>query len=202
MSLRDFMRQHQEQTTETITVRLPSPDLWRIDDLAASLDVTRQRMIRELIKEGLRSAEAVSKDDDDTQEDPGDRTKRYFIVNTNKAHDPETHKAMLANGTVAAFNDPWKLKILRLQLGDVVFLYESGRGIVATGAASGQTEKVEYDGQPEEEYRQKLEGFRKVKPLSAKEIKQAINANLILYRTMIKVPAVFGAKIEKVLENV
>jgi len=202
MALRDLMRQQQmDQRTESISLRLTTSDLLKIDDLATSLDVTRQRLLTEMIKEGLENAETLFKEDDEVAAEGPSNEKKYYFLNTNKANDPETHKNMLANSTAAAFNDPWKYSIERLKAGDVVFLYESGTGIVATGIASGKTETVPYEGKANEEYHQKLDDFKKVKPLSAKEIKALIDTNLIFYRTMFKVPAVLGAKIEKHLKK-
>lgn len=197
MALRDLIKQQQDPT-ETITVRLPSSDLWKIDDLAASLDVTRQRLLCELVKEGLAKAEELFRDRDETEGE--ENGTNYFILNTNKSNDLETHKAMLENGAASAFCDPWKFQIERLQPGDKVFLYESGTGIVATGTVEGELEKLDYEGKAEEEYRKKLSPFKKVKPLTAKEIKQLINANLIFYRTLFHIPADFGVKIEKHLK--
>lgn len=119
----------------------------------------------------------------------------YFILNTNKANDQETHDNMLANGIAAAYCDPWKYKIERIKKGDVVFLYESGTGIVATGVASGNIEKVEYDGKPDEAYQQKLDSYKKVKPLNASEIKKVIGTNIIFFNTMFKIPPELGLKI-------
>ncbi|GFO54961.1 hypothetical protein GMSM_19680 [Geomonas sp. Red276] len=126
----------------------------------------------------------------------------YYILNTNKANDPETHVNMLNNGMAAAFCDPWKFKIERIRKGDVVFLYESGTGIVATGIASGNVEKVDYDGEPEEAYQQKLDNYYKVKPLHASEIKKVIGANIIFFNTMFKIPSEYGGKILEHLEPI
>lgn len=126
----------------------------------------------------------------------------YYILNTNKANDQQTHDNMLTNGIAAAFCDPWKYKIERIKKGDVVFLYESGTGIVATGIASGIIEKVEYDGKPEEAYQQKLDSYKKVRPLNASEIKKVIGTNLIFFNTMFKIPPELGSKIIDHLETV
>ena len=81
---------------------------------------------------------------------------------------------MVTNGVAAAFCDPWKYQIERIKEGAVVFLYENGVGIVGTGVAPREVEKVEYDGVAEDAYRKKLIGYRKVKPLNAREIKKVI----------------------------
>lgn len=201
MAVRDLMRQQQiEQKTEVVSLRLSTSDLLKLDELATSLDVTRQRLITEMIKEGLDNARNLFEEEDVATEDPSNE-KRYYFVNTNKANDPITHKNMLANGTAAAFLDPWKRKINRLKTGDVVFLYESGVGIVATGVASGKTEMLPYEGKADEEYRQQLSDYKRVKPFSAKEIKALIEKSLFYYNTMFRVSSEEGKKIEKSLEK-
>lgn len=203
MSIIDLIRQQQDQKTETITLRLPSSDLWKIDDLSASLDVTRQRLLVEIIKEGLKKAEdLLEKRSDDADVSEDSNITRYFILNTNKSNDIDTHKNMLNSHVAAAFCKPWKYKIEKLKKGDVVFLYESGTGIVATGKASGAVEKVEYEGELENGYQQKLNDFKRAEPLSAKEIKHAIDSNLMFYTTLLKLPAEWGIKIEKQLKYV
>lgn len=210
MAVQDWIkqRQQQDQKTEVITLRVPCSELVRIDELALSLDVTRQRLLTQIIKEGVDTAwdqmkEAFEQEariqDNEVEEHNG---SRFFILNTNKSNDAATHHAMLNNGTAAAFCEPWKFKIERLKKGDVVFLYESGVGIVATGLASGKIEKVEYDGTPEDEYRQKLDNFKRVKPISAKDIKKIIGENLIFFKTLFKIPADYGNKISKHLQYV
>ena len=211
MAVTDLIRQRQqqEQKTEVITLRIPCTELGRIDELAFSLDVTRQRLLTEIINEGVQNAldellKAFEREarnpDNETEEEPNGA--RFFILNTNKANDPDTHHDMLNNGTAAAFLDPWKFKIERLKKGDVVFLYESGVGIVATGIASGNVEKLEYEGKPEEQYRQKLNKFRRVKPINARDIKKVVGENLIFLQTLFKIPAAYGNKISKHLEDV
>ena len=206
MSVADLIEKLQAQKTEAVTVRLPSSELGTIDDLSASLGVTRQRLLTEVIKDGIAQAVKLfnekQKKIDEELEDDENNSPRFFILNTNKANDVDTHEMMLEDGVAAAFCDPWKSKIERLKRGDTVFLYESGAGIVATGIASGNIEKVAYEGQPENAYQQKLDHYRKVKPLSAREIKKVFGSNLVFLQTMFKIPAVLGAKLEKHLENV
>ena len=207
MSVNDLinLRQQQDEKTEAITVRLSSYCVGIIDDLSASLDVTRQRLLTEIIKDGVDEALALF---NRTQNKPDLETEvevngtNFYILNTNKTNDLETHEDMLKNGVAAAFCDPWKFNIERLKKGDVVFLYESGTGIVATGKASGKVEKSDHEGVKDDAYHQKLDDFRKVKPLSAKEIKKVTNASLVFLKTMFKIPAVLGTKIQDNLEAV
>jgi len=89
----------------------------------------------------------------------------------------EKHKA------IAAFDA--KRWIKQLRKGDTVFLYQSGRGIVAAGMVSGKLEKRPYRGDANEEYCRKLAEFRNVSPpISAAEIKEITRKNWIFRLTM------------------
>jgi hypothetical protein len=83
---------------------------------------------------------------------------------------------MLENRKVAAYFDPWKLHITRIQPGDKVFLYRSGTGIVATGVAKSRYKKKNYHDSEklkdkEQEYFVELKNFVKCShPLTASEI--------------------------------
>lgn len=105
----------------------------------------------------------------------------YYILNTNVRNDEEDHQDMISNGKAAAYFDPWKLKIERLKKGDVIFLYQSGVGIVAVGEADGKLQKKAYHDKVEnkdEEYFMKLRHFQRVTPpLRAAEIKRITGIN-------------------------
>ena len=130
---------------------------------------------------------------------------QFFILNTNKRYDEDSHREMVTNGVAAAFCDPWKFQIERIKEGDVVFLYENGVGIVGTGVAPHEVEKVEYHGVAEDAYRKKLIDYRRVKPLSAREINREIKkvggGNLIFLSTLTEVPAEYGQKIQENLQD-
>ncbi|WP_236630376.1 hypothetical protein [Pseudomonas syringae] len=96
---------------------------------------------------------------------------------------------MLSEGSAAAFYAPWKYNIDRIQEGDVVFLYENGKGIVAFGQGTGETEKREHHGYLEECHFQRLMDFTILdKPISAAEIKKAVQKNVVFLRTMSPMP--------------
>jgi len=204
------LRQQQDEKTETITVRLPVSYVAHLDELSSSLDVTRQSLLTQMIKEGVDAAldeydkignnpEAMAKNEEPVS------GLRFFILNTNKRHDPDSHSDMVTNGVAAAFCDPWKYQIERIKEGSVVFLYENGVGIVGTGVAPREVEKVEHGGVAEDAYRKKLIDYRRVKPLNAKEIKKEIKevggGNLVFLRTLFEVPAVYGQKIQESLQD-
>jgi hypothetical protein len=106
---------------------------------------------------------------------------------------------MLARGKAAAYYDPWKYKIERLEKGDVVFLYRSGEGLVAFGWASGEVEAADYHGDPNaagEEFSMRLEPFvRLPSPMTAREVKLAAERNVTFQQTMVRLESDSGAKL-------
>ena len=204
------LRQQQDEKTEAITVRVPVSYVAHLDELSSSLDVTRQLLLTEMIKDGVDAAlEEYEKSQNNPEPMANDEEPvsglRLFILNTNKRHDVDSHRDMVTNGIAAAFCDPWKYQIERITEGSVVFLYENGVGIVGTGVAPHELEKVEYGGVAEDAYRKKLINYRKVKPLNAreinKEIKKVGGGNLIFLRTLFEVPAEYGQKIQENLQD-
>lgn len=127
----------------------------------------------------------------------------YYILNTNISNSKQDHKDMLSNAKAAAYFDPWKYKIERLSKGDVIFLYQSGAGIVAFGKADGKLIKAPYQGKtehPDEEYFMKLQGFQLVSPpLTAAEIKNITGINHVFMSTMFGLDANSGQAIQKFL---
>jgi hypothetical protein len=112
----------------------------------------------------------------------------YYILNTNINNDKEDHINMIENGKCAAYFEPWKYKIQRLSKGDVVFLYQSGTGIVAYGNASGKLEKSNYHDDIEkkdEEYWMKLNNYHRIDPpISASRIKEITDVDYRFMSTM------------------
>jgi hypothetical protein len=98
-----------------------------------------------------------------TKDDPfEDIEEGYFVVNTNIANDKKDDEDMLKEKKAAAFFDPWKNSIKRIQLGNRVFLYRSGEGIVARGIARGRYKKKAYHNDSkdaDEEYYVELKNF-------------------------------------------
>ena len=52
-----------------------------------------------------------------------------YILNTNKQSNPKYTEEMLTESKAAAYYPGWREKIQKFQKGDIVFLYESGKGI-------------------------------------------------------------------------
>lgn len=134
-----------------------------------------------------------------------DIAEGYFILNTNVNNTQQDHDDMLSNGKAAAYFDPWKFKIERLAKGDVVFLYQSGIGIVAFGEADGKVVKKSYQGNPkcaDEEYFTKLLNFQRVSPpLKAADIKAITGTNHVFMQTMFSLDADSGKKIKQHIQK-
>ena len=131
-----------------------------------------------------------------------DIAEGYYILNTNFRNNPLAHEDMLKNAKAAAYYDPWKFKIERLNKGDTVFLYQSGVGIVAFGEADGKLKKALYDENPDEEYFMKLNNFHCLsRPLTAAEIKSITGIDYVFMATMFGLDADSGKKIRKFLHD-
>lgn len=137
-----------------------------------------------------------------TEDNPyEDIAEGYYILNTNSSNDEEDHESMLREHIAAAYFSPWKNKIKNLSKGDIVFLYQSGFGIVATGKVSGTLKKRNYHNDPkhiDEEYYMKLEQFYLLKsPMKAAEIKEITGVNHRFMGTMFGLDEESGKKLYK-----
>lgn len=95
---------------------------------------------------------------------------------------------MIKNQYAAAFEDGYKEKINRIKKGDWVFLYESGKGIVALGQATGSIIKSSHYGRENKTFSQKLEQFKVLdKPIKAKEVKLILEREFPFAQTLAKI---------------
>ncbi|MBB1610536.1 MULTISPECIES: hypothetical protein [unclassified Pseudomonas] len=184
-------KRKKNSTTESMTIRVSAEEDAAIKELANYYECTRQDLIHELITEYLMPAwqalqrDPVSVADYSTQE--GKRA--FYVLNTNKANMAADHDFMLAEGVAAAFEDGYKEKIERFKKGDVIFLYESGVGIVAFGEASGETLKKEHLGRPDKTYYQKLDRFERLdEPLAPKGITRVLSRSIKFVQTLTGLP--------------
>ncbi|EMO4461453.1 TPA: hypothetical protein ACG5BG_005185 [Pseudomonas aeruginosa] len=181
----DFLRvleakRKKNTTTESMTIRVSAEEDAAIKELANYYDCTRQELLHDLISAYLIPAWKDLQKGGPADELPLEDGKvGYYVLNTNKANHLADHEFMMAEGVAAAFEDGWKEKIERLKKGDVVFLYESGAGIVAHGKASGLTLKQDHLGKAEKTYYQKLDGFTKLNDaLAPKGITRVLGRNI------------------------
>ncbi|HIF9451130.1 TPA: hypothetical protein ACX6SQ_003792, partial [Photobacterium damselae] len=167
------------------TVRMPKELQLVIEDLAEYLSISKQDVMLKLIEEGVKVAEEAIVEDEVVD----DGVSRFHVLNTNKKNDLNDHKEMLDKGIAAAFYDPWKFNIDRIQKNDTVFLYENGVGIVAYGKSTGETLIKDRYGDKDECHYQKLQDFVVLKtPVSASEIKKILDRNVVFLRTMSGMP--------------
>ena len=105
-----------------------------------------------------------------------------YILNTNIKYDKQAAEQMVEKGKAAAFSCGWKEKISRLQKGDLVFLYESGSGIVGYGKADG---KLKMRGDNDNEYYMMLDEYIKLStPISASRMKELCDKGFPFAQTM------------------
>lgn len=127
---------------------------------------------------------------------------KVYIINTNKAHNPECEGDMLRNEKCAAYYNPWKYYIDTIEANDLVFLYSSSIGIIARGVATGIVEIADYEGVENAEHYIHLNRFdRLTKPLKAADITAIIREaagddfDIKWAQTMILMAYPFGMKV-------
>ena len=178
------------------TLRLPVKLNSYVEGLADQLSLSKQEMLLRLVEEGVNAAENELKLDDREEERRKQAAEQemqgkcsFHVLNTNKRHSAEDHEWMIREEVAAAFMDPWKFNINRLNQGDVVFLYENGVGIVAYGTATGEVLVKDYDGKSDETHYKKLQGFKQLsKPMPAAEVRKILSRNVVFLRTMSAMP--------------
>ena len=116
------------------------------------------------------------------------------MVNNNFSRDKNSHNQMLEEWKVAAYYDPWKYFIEKISNGDIVFLYQSGHGIVAYGYADGIVNHVNTYPEVEKDagYNMKLLNFVRLKmPMPTSAIApifiKTINKKTIYRLTMVSI---------------
>ncbi|GKV90430.1 hypothetical protein [Pectobacterium carotovorum] len=175
------------------TIRMPESLHTFIETLASDLELSKQEIMLKLLEQGAKAAqEALAEVEKKelahlavTEKNEPHVTAGFHILNTNKAHSDEDSEWMATKGIAAAFYDPWKWNINRIEANDVVFLYENGKGIVAYGRGAGEVKVCDYNGDKDQCHYQELEGFKVLeKPISAAEIKKILERNVVFLRTM------------------
>jgi len=188
-NLRTLIKESKVAKKELVasTVRMPKELNSFIEELASHLFLSKQEMMLKLFEEGVAIAEDELKlKETDTEER---ENCNFHILNTNKRNNIKDHEEILNRGIAAAFYDPWKYNIDRIKKGDVIFLYENGKGIVAYGKGTGKTIVEDKDGDKDECHCQQLENFTILKQhLPASEIKKILGRNVVFLRAMSGMP--------------
>ena len=111
-----------------------------------------------------------------------------YILNTNKQSNPKYTEEMLTESKAAAYYPGWREKIQKFQKGDIVFLYESGKGIRAYGSADGVLHKKDCDGYKDYEYYMHLDNFVVLEqPLSASKMKEVTGHGFNFRQTLFSI---------------
>jgi hypothetical protein len=193
--------------SQLLSIRLPTLTINTLEELAQALDKTRTDLITTFIEAGIEELEKqlntlgevdVSQELAKTEQ----LEQRYFLLNTNYNNSHEDHYEMLENGEASAFYSNWKENIEYLKEGDIVFLYQSGNGIVGFGYADKNLEKKEHHGEKDECYTRKLNKFvRLSSPLTAKGCKDVTKTNFNFRMTMVALSKEQGSALFKKLND-
>lgn len=202
--------------SQLLSVRLSTTTVNLLEELAQSLEKTRTDLITVFIEGGLVELERQlnvelerqlneQKPEPPVSENqiPSSDETRYFLLNTNYNNSPDDHYNMLENGEASAFYKGWKENIRYLNGDDVVFLYQSGVGIVGFGKASNDLQIRDHEGNKDECYSRKLNNFVRVKtPLTAKACKDATKSNLNFRKVMVSLTKDQGdILVEKLMQS-
>jgi len=113
---------------------------------------------------------------------------KAYLVNTNKSNNPSCEIEMLNNEKCSAYYSPWKHYIDQIEANDIVFLYSSGKGIIARGIATGIPEISDWESNPDEEHYMNLNRFEILKhPLTASKVTDLIGHDIIYHQTVISI---------------
>lgn len=129
------------KNTVTLSVRVTSEENAVLQEIADVVGCTRQDVIYQLISDyALPEWRNMKMGDENELTDSVEESNgvSYFLLNTNKTNSIVDHNIILEQGIAATFEDDYIGKMNRIKKGDVVFLYESGSGIVAYGTGSGK----------------------------------------------------------------
>lgn len=183
-----------QENSVVVNIRITNEENAKLQEIADHLGISRQEIIHTLITDfALPNWEMLHHqkvpDDMGIDVEIKNNTEKYFLLNTNKAHDYRDHEYMLSKQRAATFEVDYMEKINKIKKDDIVFLYESGNGIVAYGVADGQPMNDSHNGIADRTRYQTLLNFKKLtKPLSAREIKLILEREIPFAQTMIRIP--------------
>lgn len=193
---KSLYNQADETTTTPISIRLPILLSNELDELSITLDRSKSYLISEFIKAGITETNAILAEKalltEDENENQGQMIneridKKSFMLNTNYNNNEDSHFDMLKSQEAAAFCKGWKEYICQLSIGDTVYLYQSGVGIIAVGTVSGDLKKSEYNGVVDDKYAKPLSDFKiGFKAISARQFKELSGGGANFRRTMVE----------------
>lgn len=173
----------------TLSVRVTNEENAVLQEIADVVGCTRQDVIYQLIQDyAIPEWEGMKRPTDEVFDE--NNGVSYFLLNTNKTNSLTDHSTILDNGIAATFEGDYIGKINRIKSGDVVFLYESGIGVVAYGIGSGNCidephpEKIGHESMRYQE----LSNFKLLdKPIPAKEIKRILGTRIPFAQTLSRI---------------
>lgn len=180
--------EERNQNKITFSIRLSIKEDLILQEVADAYDLSRQEVIHRLITEQIVQAweneRNIDKNSQYSEHENSDNV-RYFLLNTNSANDVADHDFMMREKVAAAFEDGYKEKIKRLKKGDWVFLYASGKGVVAYGQANGVVEKAPHYHREDKTFFQRLDNFTVLEtPIKAREIKEILEREFPFAQTL------------------
>ena len=201
-----------ESDLQVLSLRLEPMIINQLDEYTQTLSeirevsISRSSLVEAFIKGGIEELESqLAEKNNDSElydDDEGLDEPRFYLLNTNFRHSKDAHYKMLENAEASAFYYPWKQEIERLNSGDIVYLYQSGRGIVGYGVADGDVVKRDYEGHENEDFTQKLNDFVCLnKPLPARKMREIANKDFLFARTMVRLKDGRGEALLKYFEN-
>jgi len=210
IEIKNLINTQSNGDTQLLSLRVPTPTVNHIDELASELGKTRSELIMTFIKGGIAElAKQLDKYDEknlmpiNLDHPEPDQPPRFFLLNTNYNKSQSDHYSMLENSEASAFYGRWKKQITNLKKNDTVFLYQSGHGICGYGLADGVVVKREHNGESEECYSQKLNQFISgFKPITAKACKDATKSKLVFRRTLVSLTVKQGEAILNKIEAI
>jgi len=210
IEIKNLINTQSNGDTQLLSLRVPTPTVNHIDELASELEKTRSELLLTFIKGGIAELAKQLDSYDEMALHPvtlewpeQDQHSRYFLLNTNYNKSPSDHYLMLENREASAFYGDWKKQIMNLKKNDTVFLYQSGHGICGYGLADGIVVKKEHNGESEECYSQKLNQFVSgFKPITAKACKDATKSKLVFRRTLVSLTVKQGEAILNKIEAI
>lgn len=209
MGLRELLEksifdQADETLSAPLSIRLPIRLSNELDEIAFTLDKSKSFLLLEFVKAGITETNNFLLEKDELnneieeEKDMGKiKKQKYFMLNTNFNNDKSAHLEMLENQEVAAFYKGFREKICKLSEGDIVYLYQSGVGFIASGTVTGELLKSEYKGKADGKYSKKLKDFKfGFKAISAKDFKKLTNAGANFRTTLVKLTLEQSSKLE------
>ena len=214
MGLRELLEKSIfDQTDETLSaplsIRLPIRLSNELDEIASTLDKSKSFLLLEFVKAGIIETNNFLLEKDklefeiEEEKDMNEIKKtKYFMLNTNFNNDKSAHLDMLENQEVAAFYKGFREKICKLSEGDIVYLYQSGVGFIASGTVTGELLKNDYKGKKDGKYSKKLKDFKfGFKAISARDFKKLTNSGANFRTTLVKLTLEQGSELEREIKK-